>query len=220
MSPARTLQLYLEEGKRRVFACALDWPGWCRAAKDGGGAVEALLSYAPRYALVCEEAGIPFGFTAKQKVEVVEHLPGGATTDFGAPEKVASTDARPLSAKQFETQLSVLDAAWRMFDRTVATAPATLRKGPRGGGRDRDAIAAHVLGAETAYARKLGVRIRAPEPGDAEATVELRREIEGGIRSLARVSQLPEKVWPPRYALRRLVWHVLDHLWEIEDKSS
>jgi hypothetical protein len=25
--------------------------------------------------------------------------------------------------------------------------------------------------------------------------------------------------WPPRYAARRIAWHVLDHAWEIEDKS-
>jgi len=26
--------------------------------------------------------------------------------------------------------------------------------------------------------------------------------------------------WPARYAARRIVWHVLDHAWEIEDKSE
>lgn len=26
--------------------------------------------------------------------------------------------------------------------------------------------------------------------------------------------------WLPRYALRRVAWHVLDHAWEIEDKSG
>jgi hypothetical protein len=25
--------------------------------------------------------------------------------------------------------------------------------------------------------------------------------------------------WPLRYLLRRLAWHVTDHLWEIEDRS-
>jgi hypothetical protein len=28
-----------------------------------------------------------------------------------------------------------------------------------------------------------------------------------------------EPSWPPRYAARRIVWHVLDHAWEIEDRS-
>ena len=26
--------------------------------------------------------------------------------------------------------------------------------------------------------------------------------------------------WPVRYAFRRIAWHVLDHAWEIEDKSD
>jgi hypothetical protein len=26
--------------------------------------------------------------------------------------------------------------------------------------------------------------------------------------------------WPVRYAARRIAWHVLDHAWEIEDKSG
>jgi len=41
----------LEVGNTRVFACALDWPGWCRRAKTDEEALEALASYAPRYAL-------------------------------------------------------------------------------------------------------------------------------------------------------------------------
>ena len=26
--------------------------------------------------------------------------------------------------------------------------------------------------------------------------------------------------WPVRYWIRRTAWHVLDHAWEIEDKSE
>jgi len=33
-----------------------------------------------------------------------------------------------------------------------------MRKGPRGGGRDRDHIVRHVLGVEQDWARKVGVR--------------------------------------------------------------
>jgi hypothetical protein len=28
------------------------------------------------------------------------------------------------------------------------------------------------------------------------------------------------KGWPPRYAARRIAWHVLDHAWEIQDTSA
>lgn len=26
--------VYLEAGTKRVFACAADWPGWCRSGRD------------------------------------------------------------------------------------------------------------------------------------------------------------------------------------------
>ena len=26
--------------------------------------------------------------------------------------------------------------------------------------------------------------------------------------------------WPVRYAIRRAAWHVLDHAWELEDRSG
>jgi hypothetical protein len=49
-------------------------------------------------------------------------------------------------------------ARWPTFDEIAAASPAELRKGPRGGGRDRDRdqLIGHVVGADTAYARKLG----------------------------------------------------------------
>jgi hypothetical protein len=28
------------------------------------------------------------------------------------------------------------------------------------------------------------------------------------------------QAWPQLYAVRRLAWHVVDHAWEIEDKST
>ena len=105
---------------------------------------------------------------------------------------------------------SILEACWRAFDATVADAPAELSKGPRGGGRDRDRIAAHLLDAERAYARKLGVRLppRTPIGEHREALLEtIRHDASSGA-------------WPARYAVRRIAWHVLDHRWEIEDRSA
>ncbi len=42
--------VYLELGSKRVFAAAVDWPGWCRSGKDERQALDALLAAAPRYA--------------------------------------------------------------------------------------------------------------------------------------------------------------------------
>jgi hypothetical protein len=27
-------EVYLETGQKRVFAAAVDWPGWCRSGRD------------------------------------------------------------------------------------------------------------------------------------------------------------------------------------------
>src|SRR5438105_15136425 len=80
--------VYIETGRKRVFACACDWPGWCRSGKDESSALAALATYASRYAPVARAARIPFK-AGGEDFRVREHLRGGATTDFGAPEKVA-----------------------------------------------------------------------------------------------------------------------------------
>ena len=64
---------------------------------------------------------------------------------------------------------AIVEASWATLDDVVAHAPEQLRKGPRGGGRDRDKIYAHVIAAEAAYARKVGVRHKVPSPTDADA---------------------------------------------------
>jgi hypothetical protein len=215
--------VYLEVGRRRVFACALDWPGWCRSGKDERLALDALATAAPHYAAVAKEAGQTFPPDLASAFDVVERLPGSATTDFGAPGEVATSDAQPLTRREAERMAKLVAATWPIFDRVVAGAPADLRKGPRGGGRDRDAIVAHVLDAETAYARKLGLRLRPPAIDDVAAISGLREAIVGVLRAASSGSSgepLVEKGWPPRYAARRIAWHVLDHAWEIEDRST
>lgn len=197
-----TTPVYLEVGAKKVFACAVDWPGWCRSGKDEGAALEALAAYAPRYAVVAEEAGVRF--PKRHTFEVVGRRKGSGTTDFGAPGAVGDDDHEPLTKPKAERLATLVEAAWQVLDRVAAGAPATLRKGPRGGGRDRDEIVAHVRDTEEPYGRKMGVK--------------------GASRDdLLRVIRAAEPVtgtaWPVRYAARRLAWHALDHAWEIEDKS-
>lgn len=38
-----TIEVYIEAGKKRVFAGAIDWPGWCRSGHDEQAALQALL---------------------------------------------------------------------------------------------------------------------------------------------------------------------------------
>ena len=208
-------------GSKRIFACSLEWPGWCRSGKTEEAALEALAAYAPRYAPVAAEAGKRFPKNAADGLDVVERLSGSGTTDFGAPGEPAEADLQPLTKAQATRLADFVRASWVVFDRVVASAPSTLRKGPRGGGRDRDAIVEHVLGAEVAYARKLGLKHRQPEAGDPEAVEAVRSSIEAAIRDarLPTPADVP-KGWPFRYAARRFAWHLLDHAWEIEDRAE
>ena len=209
-------RVYLEVGKRRVFASAAEWPGWTRSGKDEKSALEALAAAAPRYAQAAKAARI--AFAAGSTFEVVERLPGDATTEFGAPGAIAKAESRRLTKKEAGRLSALVAASWTVLDRVLDKAPASLRKGPRGGGRDLDAIVEHVLGAETAYARKLGLRLEQPAAGDAAAVREHRNALVAGLR--AGTKGVTERGWPARYAARRMAWHVLDHAWEIEDRST
>jgi hypothetical protein len=197
-------RVYFEEGKHSVFAAAIDWPGWCRRAKTHDLALEALLEYQGRYAAVVT---VPF---KPGELEVIGAISGNATTDFGAPGVESQWDFDAITARDLIRQVTVLTDCWTYFDRVVGDAPATLRRGPRGGGRDRDDIVAHVREAERHYCSKLGTRVPPRTPWDDQRAL---------ITSLL-LAGSPDGTWPSRYSLRRLAWHVLDHAWEIEDKAQ
>jgi len=213
------LDIYLEVGTKRVFACALAWPGWSRSARTEDAALEALAVYATRYAAVAREAAIDFPDGDTSSFRVVERLPGSVGyTDFGAPGTIPTRDRGPLTETEAARQAALVKAAWTVFDRIATTTPAALRKGPRGGGRDRDEMIDHVLGAEAAYARKLGIKHRQPARDDASAIAVLREAILAALIP-SNVAVLTPSGWPPRYAARRIAWHVLDHAWEMEDRT-
>jgi len=197
------LRVYLENGPKWTFACALDWPGWCRRGKGDEPAVEELLSYAARYAAAVG------ALDATGDPTIVGRVTGNATTDFGAPAVATEWDLETLDGAELDRQLRLLTQTWNYFDTVVTNAPASLRKGPRGGGRDRDDVRRHVIEAERGYAPKAGARIPPRTPWEqqrAMITDAFRRREDGQ--------------WPARYVLRRMAWHVLDHAWEIEDRSE
>jgi len=222
-------QVYLELGKKRVFAGGLDWPGWCRSGRDEEAALEALVSSGPRYAKAVGPAGRGFKPPTKAwSLKVVERLEGNATTDFGAPGLPPAADDRPLTDAEARRQIALLEAAWRALDRAAEAAVGVeLRKGPRGGGRDLDAIVRHVADADTGYLAQIGDRFTLRE-GDplTRAIVE---DLHGTIVEAlwARIRGDPPrkprrtgKYWTPRYFIRRSAWHALDHTWEIEDRAG
>ena len=221
MTAQSATRVILEIGTKRVFACAADWPGWCRSGRSEEQALAALADYLPRYAPVARLAGVELPPAAADVLAVVERLPGTAGyTDFGAPGEIAECDHDPLTGQDAARIAAIAGASWAAFDDIAAAAPARLRKGPRGGGRDRDQIIEHVIGAEAAFARKIGVRHRKPAIDDTAAIAAMRAAITGALGQASDGTAPPPGGWPARYAARRIVWHVLDHAWEIEDKSD
>lgn len=214
------MDAYLEVGAKRVFAGAVDWPGWCRSGRGEDAALEALHAYAPRYAAALK--GSRLGFEAPSDLRVVERLPGDATTDFGAPSAAPAADAEPMTEANLRRAQAVLRACWRAFDAAADAANGRqLRKGPRGGGRDLDRIVEHVVGADAGYLRMIGVKPSRQEQAGPEP---MREATLAGLRTVVREGVPPSprggKRWTPRYFVRRVAWHALDHAWELEDRTE
>jgi hypothetical protein len=214
------IDVLLEEGTKRTFAVALDWAGWARSGKGADAALEALRVAGPRYASVLRGTRLRFAAPkTPADLRVVERVRGDATTDFGAPGALAKADRRALDAAGIRRQLAMLHACWRAFDRAAGAAEGIhLRTGPRGGGRTLEKIRGHVNEADAAYLSQ--VAMKPPKGADVDET----RAAIGSVLSAARDGTLPATrprggaVWPPRYFVRRVAWHVLDHAWEIEDR--
>lgn len=210
----------LEIAPKRAFASALDWPGWSRSGKTADDALAALVAYAPRYATVAKRAKVPFPRDAVS-VDVVERQQGNGTTDFGAPGVAARAENAPIDPPELKRLTALLRATWAVLDAAAKRAEGVeLTKGPRGGGRDLDKIVGHVAEAEAAYLGQLGAR--PPKGASHEALhsallAALDDAVAGRPFADPRNTKRP---WSVRYTIRRSAWHVLDHAWEIEDRSS
>ena len=214
------INVYLEVGSRRTFAAALDWPGWCRIGREETAAIQALFDYGPRYVQVLRRARL--GFQAPDDISafvVVERLKGNATTDFGAPDIPPTGDAEPLEEAELRRLQAILRACWRALDTSEEAAKGkSLRTGPRGGGRTVNGIVEHVLGSQRAYLSQLGGKTSSSASAES-----VRQAIMKTLEASAR-GEIPKygprggKRWSPRYFVRREAWHVLDHVWEIEDR--
>jgi len=230
---ATRINVYLECGKKRTFAGALDWPGWCRQGRDETAALAALVACGPKYAAIL--AGTRLGFVAPKhlsQLSVIERLSGTETTDFGAPAVAPSVDReRACDAADLKRFEKILGAAWRAFDRTVHDVRSKkLATGPRGGGRKLEAIVAHVIEADANYLGAVGWK--APKPAkpakSAKPSAELaatREAILAALRASA-AGEIPARGprggvrWTARYFVRRVAWHVIAHVWEIERRAS
>ena len=219
-----TVRTVVERGPKgkRAVAFALDWPGWSRGAKTPELALENLGAYRGRYRPVAELAGMAAEFDAAGPIEVVEDRVGTGSTDFWAISfSPSATEHDPIEATELERRLTVLRACWAFFDGVAARVSPELRKGPRGGGRDRNRIVRHVIRTESEdFAKQVGLRI----PEEAALTPDgLRRHREDYLAAMRAYNagevRRRMRSWTLAFLIRHSCYHTLDHAWEMEDKD-
>jgi hypothetical protein len=209
------------KGKRAV-AFGVDWPGWSRGARSAELALETLESYRERYRPVARLAGMAREFDAAGPLEIVEDRVGTGSTDFwGISFSPSATEHGPMGEAELERALTLLRACWAFFDSVAARVSPQMRKGPRGGGRDRDQIIRHTIRTESEdFAKQVGLRI--PE-GAALSQDGLRQHRENYVVAIRayNAGEVPRRMrtWTLPFLIRHSAYHMLDHAWEMEDKD-
>ena len=219
--PVRTVVERGPKDKRSV-AFAVDWPGWSRGAKSAEAALATLESYRERYRPVAIEAGLGDEFAAAGPLEVVEEQVGTGSTDFwGISYASSSFERGPVDQEELERKIALLRACWAFFDGVAARVSPEMRKGPRGGGRDRDTIIRHTIRTESEdFARQVGLRIPERAALTPDGLQAHRTSYIQAIRAYQRGEvKRPMRSWTLPFLLRHSAYHTLDHAWEMEDKD-
>jgi hypothetical protein len=219
--PVRTVIERGPKGKRAV-AFSLDWLGWSRGAKTAELALETLESYRARYRPVAAIAHLSSEFDAAGPLEIVEDKVGPGSTDFwGISFSASSTEHGPLADAEFERAVTLLRACWTYFDGVAERVSPEMRKGPRGGGRDRDRIIRHTIRTESEdFAKQVGLRIPEEAALTPEGLKKHRLEYVAAMRAY-NAGDVPRRMrsWTLAFLIRHSAFHTLDHAWEMEDKD-
>lgn len=218
--PIRTV---LERGPKgkKAAAFAVDWPGWSRGSTNTEEVVELLDSYRERYRPIAVAAGMTAEFDTGGRLKIVEDRVGPGSTDFwGISFAPSSLEQEPMNDAELERKIALLQACWAYFDTVAARVSAEMRKGPRGGGRDRDQIVSHVVRVESEdFAKRLGLPV---SEGMAQTPTGLRKHREAyvaGMRTYNAGSGKRMRSWNLPFLIRHSAFHVMDHAWEMEDKN-
>jgi len=218
--PVRTVIEHGTKDKRSV-AFSLDWPGWSRGAKTAELALETLESYRDRYRPIADLAGMGREFDAAGPLEIVEDRVGTGSTDFwGISFSPSSTEHGPMSDAEFDRGITLLRAAWAYFDAVAARVSPEMRKGPRGGGRDRDRIISHVIRQESeSFATGVGLRIPEGAALTPDGLRQHRQSYVAAMRAYNAGEGKRMRSWTLPFLIRHSAFHTLDHAWEMEDKD-
>jgi hypothetical protein len=219
--PVRTVIEHGPKDKRSV-AFSIDWPGWSRGAKTADLALETLESYRTRYRPVADLAGMSSEFDAAGPLKIVEERVGTGSTDFwGISFSPSAAEQGPMSEAEFDRAITLLTASWAFFDGVAARVSAEMRKGPRGGGRDRDRIISHTIRTESEdFAARLGLRIPEGAALTPDGLRQHRESYVGAMRAYnAGEVEKQMRSWTLPFLIRHSAFHTLDHAWEMEDKD-
>ena len=219
--PVRTIIERGPKGKKAV-AFAVDWPGWSRGAKTPDEALATLESYRERYRPVALGAGFGDEFDNGGSLDIVEDRVGPGSTDFwGISFAPSSLERGPMDVTELERKISILQACWAFFDDVAARVSPEMRKGPRGGGRDRDRIISHTIRNESEeFAKKVGLRVAERAALTPDGLRTYRRAYLEAMRAYQRGEvDRPMRSWTLQFLLRHSAFHTMDHAWEMEDKD-
>lgn len=218
--PAR---IVVERGPKakRAVAFAVDWPGWSRGAKTPEQAVELLESYRERYRPVAVAAGHEAEYDAMGALDVAEDRVGTGSTDFwGISFSPSGLETEPMDDVELDRKISLLRACWGYFDAVAARVSAEMRKGPRGGGRDRDTIMRHTIRTESEdFGKRLGLRIPERAALTPEGLADFRAAYVDMMRSYNAGEGKRMRSWNLPFLIRHSAFHTMDHAWEMEDKD-
>jgi hypothetical protein len=218
--PVRSVVQRGPKGKKSV-AFAVDWPGWSRGARTPEAGLELLESYRHRYRPVTVAAGMAEEFDRAGPLEVVVDSVGVGSVDFwGISFSPSSIEREPMDEAELDRKLGLLRTCWSYFDTVAARVSAEMRKGPRGGGRDRDQIIRHTIRTESEdFAKRLGLRI--PEGGalTPDGLREYRETYITTMRAYNAGDGKRMRTWNLPFLIRHSAYHTMDHAWEMEDKD-
>lgn len=217
-----SVRVAIESGRKgkKSAAFAPDWPGWNRGGKSDDDAYENWSGYRDRYRPVAERAGLVDEFDAQAGSDIVVTYEGTGSTDFwGISFAPSPLDSSAIEPDVLERRLKLLWACWDYFDDVAARVSPELRKGPRGGGRDRDEIVNHVLGCERGdFAVKVGVIYPPGVILDPDNRRQYREDFANAIREYNAEGRTA-RTWELSFLLRHAAFHTMDHAWEMEDKT-
>ena len=185
-------------------------------------ALETLESYRERYRPVAKLAEMPDEFD--QPVRSRSWRTGSAPaqlTSGAISFSPSSTEQGPLSEAELERGITLLRACWAFFDEVAARVSPEMRKGPRGGGRDRDRIIRHTIRTESEdFAKQVGLRIPEEAALTPDGAAPASADYVAAMRAY-NAGEVPQRMrsWTLPFLIRHSAFHTLDHAWEMEDKD-